>query len=105
MIYVSEDQLEQVQYLLEQSTLGNHVLFDLDTIRRIAPTLGQEARTEFEKGLLMSAEKLLEELILCPSIDAKMDFLQCLDPEVRDEVARVYLRIVENAAAEDAVRH
>lgn len=105
MIYVNEDQLDQVQYLLYQSSLGNHVLFDNDTIRRIAPSLGMEVVTETDKSRVENAERLLEQLILCPSIDAKLDFLHCLDRTTRDEVALVYLKIVENAAAEEAERH
>lgn len=105
MIYVSEDQLDQVQYLLGQSTQGNHILFDNDTIRRIAPWLAVEAVSEEEISRVENAERLLEQLILCPSIDAKLDFLSVLDRPTRDEVALVYLKIVENAAAEESERH
>ena len=40
MIYVSQEQLDQVNYLLAQSALGNHLLFDDSTIRRVASRLG-----------------------------------------------------------------
>ena len=105
MIYVSEDQLDQVQYLLYQSAQGNHILFDNDTIRRIAPSLAAELLSDDARSRVENAERLLEQLILCPSIDAKLDFLAELDRPTRDEVALVYLKIVENAAAEDSQRH
>lgn len=105
IIYVNEDQLDQVQYLLYQSSLGNHILFNNDTIKRIAPSSEIEPESEEDKIRLENAERLLEELILCPSLDAKLMFLERLDPGTYDEVARVYLKIVENAASEDAYRH
>lgn len=104
MIYVDEDQLAEVQYLLHQSTLGNHILFDNETICRIAPevdSLGQPLTfLDTEMG-----ERLLEELILCPTIEAKQHFLRQLDSPNYDAVARVYLRIVENQAQESAYKH
>ena len=35
MIHISKHQLAQVEYLLEQSAQGNHVLFDTDELRRV----------------------------------------------------------------------
>lgn len=102
MIYVSQEQLDQVNYLLAQSALGNHLLFDQHTLRRVLPGLSPaESRTpEVEK-----AEKLLEQMILRPSISAKKAFLESLSPELHDDVARVYFNIVQNTARETQVRH
>ncbi len=98
MIYVNQDQLDQVKYLLRQSAQGNHLLFDEKVLRRIAPRIGQpEARDE----LVKKAEHLLEQMILRPSISSKRAFLEELDPETYDEVARVYFNIVQNTVAEN----
>ena len=98
MIYVNQEQLDQVKYLIHQSALGNHLLFDEKTLRRIAPRVGQqEARTE----KVEKAEHLLEQMILRPSISSKRAFLESLDPEIYDEVARVYFNIVQNTAQEN----
>lgn len=97
MIYVNQEQLDQVKYLLEQSAQGNHILFDEGTLRRVAWRIGQpEARgPEVEK-----AEALLEQMILRPSISSKKAFLENLAPEIYDEVARVFFNIVQNTAQE-----
>ena len=91
MIYVNEKQLDQVKYLLEQSAQGNHVLFDLGVIRTIALSRDEEIPERVEK-----AEKLLEQMILCPTISAKRAFLEDLDEETYFDVARVFLNVVQN---------
>ena len=97
MIYVNQEQLDQVKYLLEQSAQGNHLLFDESTLRRVAWRVGrQEARNE----MVEKAEALLEQMILRPTIAGKKAFLENLDPEVYDEVARVFFNIVQNTAQE-----
>lgn len=97
MIYVSEDQLEQVKYLLEQSAFGNHLLFDRSTITRIANSLGSQERSE----KVEKAEALLEQMILRPTISSKKAFLEALDADTYDEVAKVYFNIVQNTAQEN----
>jgi hypothetical protein len=98
MIYVSQEQLDQVKYLLKQSAQGNHLLFDERTIHRIADRLGNsESRDE----RVEKAEALLEQMILRPTIKAKKDFLAGLDPLTYDDVARVYFNIVQNTAQEN----
>lgn len=98
MIYVNQDQLDQVKYLLQQSAQGNHLLFDEHVLRRVAPRIGQqEARSE----RIEKAEQLLEQMILRPSISSKKAFLEGLDPETYDEVAKVFFNIVQNTAQEN----
>jgi hypothetical protein len=97
MIYVNQEQLDQVKYLLEQAALGNHLLFNEGTIRRIAPMIGQEIARDTR---VERAEKLMEQMILCPSISSKKTFLENLDSETYDDVARVYFNIVQNTAQE-----
>ena len=101
MVYVDDNQLDQVQYLLEQSSIGNHILFDNETIKRVAPNNKCDAKTDIEIEVQENAERLMEELILCPSIDSKLTFLANLDRRTYDEVASVYLSIVENTAQEN----
>ncbi len=98
MIYVNQEQLDQVKYLLEQSALGNHLLFNEGTIRRIAPHLGKQVERD---ARIERAEKLMEQMILCPSISSKKHFLETLDAETYDDVARVYFNIVQNTAQEN----
>lgn len=98
MIYVNQEQLDQVRYLLAQSALGNHLLFNENTIRRIAPEIGKQGA---RNARVEKAEKLLEQMILCPSISSKKTFLEKLDAQTYDDVARVYFNIVQNTAQEN----
>lgn len=97
MIYVNQEQLDQVKYLLDQSALGNHILFDRRTIQRIAVRIGT---TETRDERIEKAESLLEQMILRPTISDKKAFLETLDPSTHDDVARVYFNIVQNSAQE-----
>lgn len=101
MVYVSQEQLDQVNYLLEQSARGNHILFDGRTIQRIAPRLGQQDRDE----RVEKAEALLEQMILRPTISGKKAFLEALDPSTYDDVARVYFNIVHNSVGNHGLSH
>ena len=89
MIYVNEKQLKQVEYLLEQSVRGHHILFDLDHIRRAF----KDARDE-EKG--DKVEKHIENIILQPTLVSKRAYLENLKPNVYRQVLRTYFSIVEN---------
>lgn len=96
MIYVNKEQLDQVKYLLEQSSKGCHLLFDQKTILRVAPLIdgSESARTP-------KAEELMEQLILKPTLAGKKAFLDALDPNTYDEVAKLYLTIAQNTAQEN----
>jgi len=99
MIYVNQEQLDQVKYLLEQSAAGNHILFHTDTIKRVL----RKKRREPHKERIEQAEKLLEQMILCPSISTKKVFLENLDSQTYEDVLHVYLNIVQNTAQESQI--
>lgn len=101
MIYVNQTQLDQVKYLIEQSAQGNHILFTPDTIKRVAAN--PEGTGDAEA--VAETERLLEQMILCPTIDHKRAFLANLDPDTYDEVARLYLSIVQNTTMESKGYH
>lgn len=94
MIYVNQEQLDQVKYLLEQSAAGNHILFHSDAIKKIL----KKGLKEPVKERVEKAEKLLEQMILCPTIATKKTFLETLDQESYEDVFHVYLNIVQNTA-------
>ena len=98
MIYVNQKQLDQVEYLIEQSCRGHHVLFDTDMIRQVFASVRladefDEEPTEEEKN---SAEKHIENLILQPTLISKKAYLENLAPRTLDRVVRTYFSIVEN---------
>ena len=92
MIYVSKHQLDQVEYLIQQSIQGNHILFDPESVRRI---LRVNDSTES-----FAVENTIERLILEPTIERKKEFLSKLDPLTFDRVLRTYFNIVENKLQE-----
>lgn len=98
MIYVNQKQLDQVEYLIEQSTRGHHILFDTDVIRRVFKVTSEEIEKKEEDE---TAEKHLENLILQPTLVSKRAYLENLDGDTFERVVRTYFAIVENNIFED----
>lgn len=98
MIYVNQKQLDQVEYLIEQSCRGHHVLFDADIIRAAfgAAQIEIEVEEETEELETETTEKHIENLILQPTLVSKRAYLENLNIETRDRVVRTYFSIVEN---------
>lgn len=103
MIYVSEDQLEQVEYLIGQSIQGNHVLFDPDTIKRVFTAfIGEDVCEKDAYGV----EHHIERMILQPTLSQKRAYLERLDRKTFELVVRTYFNIVENSLFEQCeVKH
>lgn len=91
MIYVNQKQLDQVEYLIEQSTRGHHVLFDNEVIRKAFERL-----SEHENAADDAIEKHIENLILQPTLISKRAYLENLTPDTFDRVVCTYFSIVEN---------
>lgn len=96
VIYVSKEQLDQVEYLIHQSIQGNHILFDSESVRKAfwatSASLGKGAQGS-EKN---KVESLIENLISQPTIQKKRAFLERLDANTYESVIRTYFNIVEN---------
>ena len=102
MINVSKEQLNTVEYLLEQSAQGNHVLFDLDVVRRVF-TLPTGPMSESEA---YEVEHHIEKLISLQGFEQQKAFLDQLPPDTLHRVIKTYFNIVENNLFETAkVRH
>jgi len=97
MIYVSEDQLEQVEYLIGQSIQGNHILFDQDTIKRVFGAFDNDNPSEKEA---YGVEHHIERMILQPTLLQKRAYLEKLDHKTFELVVRTYFNIVENSLFE-----
>lgn len=98
MIYIDEDQLEQVEYLLEQSAQGNHVLFDTETVRRVfaAAKFPEFLASEEDEAEAYAVEHHIEKLMTEPDFDRKRAYLEGLDEATFEKVVRTYFNIVEN---------
>ena len=102
MIYISKEQLEQVEYLISQSMQGNHVLFSSEELHwvfrnRASANLSEpgNAKTMSEEDTY-SAEHHIEHLIEQPTLEQKRAYLELLDRETFEKVVRTYFNIVEN---------
>ncbi len=105
MIYVSKDQLRQVEYLIGQSIQGNHVLFDADIVRRVFAE-GFPSEEHLAETDAYAVEHHIERLILLPTLLQKRAYLERLDRETFERVVRTYFNIVENNLFENReVRH
>lgn len=106
MIYVSQDQLDQVEYLIRQSIQGNHVLFDTETVRKVFSPSAGRARSGVSEEDAYSVEHHIERLIVQPTLAQKRAYLEKLDRDTFEKVVRTYFNIVENNLFEKAeVRH
>ena len=92
MINVSKEQLQAVEYLLDQSTKGNHILFDPDLVREV---FSRPARpmTEHEA---YEVEHHIERLIELDGIEKKKAYIEALQVEDLYRVIKTYFNIVEN---------
>jgi hypothetical protein len=96
MIQVPKPRLHRVEYLIEQSVQGNHVLFDPDDLRRVL----SRARA---RGFSLSAEDAyetepyIERLLEQESLQASRAYLSRLTRDEYERVLLTYLCIVENA--------
>jgi hypothetical protein len=102
MIYVNQKQLDQVEYLIEQSCRGHHVLFDAETIRSVfpepamRPDVADESDTAEKSASGEDIEKHIENLILQPTLLSKRAYLENLNQDTLKRVVRTYFSIVEN---------
>ena len=103
MITVTQEQLDTVQYLINQSTQGNHILFDLDLVRRVFthPTLSPMKESE-----AYEVEQHIEKLISMEGYGKQKAYIENLPEETLYRVIKTYFNIVENSLFESSsVRH
>jgi len=99
MIHVDEDQLEQIEYLLDQSKQGNHVIFDVEQVKKIFAVHSRDEEISTEEAY--AVEPQIEHLMSEPTLDRKRAYLESLDTDTFEKVVRTYFNIVENTIYED----
>jgi hypothetical protein len=105
MLSVSKSQLSQVEYLLQQSAQGNHVLFATDELRRVFRPGKSTKFVPITEAEAYAVEPLLERLIQEPSLEAKRAYLDSLDRLTFEQVVRTYFSMVENNIFENQGGH
>lgn len=92
MITVSQEQLDTVEYLLEQSAQGNHVLFGLDIVRKVF----EIPSVPMSEGEAHEVEHHIEKMITLESIEKQKAYLELLPESTLHCVVKTYFNIVEN---------
>ena len=96
MIEIKERDLHEIEFFLNQSTLGHHLLFDREQVAGILKT-PTEKLDFFKKNSLPRIQSLLTGLISKKSLKEKKHYLRSLDSEAFEIVLRTYFHIVDNA--------
>lgn len=103
MIAVPKDRVRQVQYLIQQSLQGHHVLFDVEVVKRVFCDPFAEPLSEADAYEL---EPHLERVIELPSLPQKKAYLDRLDSKTLERLIRTYFKLLENSMPDaPSVRH
>jgi hypothetical protein len=98
LIYISQEQAAQVQYLLEQAMQGNHILFDSGTLKKILSKPAPKKSQKDEEAY--PVEHHIEKLMTLKTLPEKRAYLERMDSITFEAVVRAYFNIVENTLFE-----
>ncbi len=100
----SDQTIQQIEYLVHQSTLGVHFMFHRAELVRVLsrPTDDREFFT-FEN--MAKVQDMLTRFIERPTIIEKETFLERLTPEDYDLLIRAYFNLVENTILANSRHH
>lgn len=97
--------LEQIEYLLFQSTQGIHFIFDNADIAKVLgkPT---EDKSFFTEENMKKVQGLLTSFLDCQSLQAKRSYLERLPVTEFELLIRAYFQLVDNTIlANSNIRH
>ncbi len=100
MIQVNEKNFFQIEYLLNQSAQGNHILFASDQIQKAY----LEKVVPLDQDHLDFTTQLFEKLIRIESIEKQKAWLQSLPENKLHLLIKIYLNIVENRLFDNETR-
>ena len=103
----SEDQfnIEQIEYLLFQSTQGVHFMFDNAEIARVM-SVPTDAERFFTVENMQKVQGLLSELLGKKTLSNKSDYLEALPRADFELLVRAYFHLVENTIlSHSTLRH
>ncbi|MAV91811.1 MAG: hypothetical protein CL676_10340 [Bdellovibrionaceae bacterium] len=92
----SEQQLDQIEHLLQQSMNGLHILFDHKKIAEVLK-MPTENLNLFEKDNLKKIDELFQGLVQKENLSLKQLYIESLDPESFEMLLRAYFHIVDNS--------
>lgn len=96
LLYIEPKQLEQLEYLLNQSAQGVHLLFDNKSLAKImsTPTEGIDFFT-FEN--VSKVQSIFSKFVAKNSLMEKKIYIESLERDHFDLLVRAYFQILENA--------
>lgn len=102
MITINQDQLNTVEYLIQQSAQGNHILFDLDVVRHVFSI----KTSPMDEDEVKEIESHIEKLITLETFEKQKAYIEALPEETLYRVIKTYFNIVENNLFENGpIRH
>jgi hypothetical protein len=100
-----EDGLEQIEYLLYQSTQGIHFMFENSEIVKVLSRPAED-QDSLSFSNMEKVQDILTHFIEKPSMEAKRRYLESLDPKTYELLIRAYFQLVENTIlANTNIRH
>lgn len=97
--------LDQIEYLLYQSTQGIHFMFDnVDIVKVLSRPADEADSLSFSN--MEKVQELLTKFIEKPTMVEKRRFLETLNKETFELLVRAYFQLVENTIlANTKIRH
>jgi len=95
MMRITSEQIQEIEYIINQSMNGFHVLFDNETIKKFCRGVTDEDDI-FNEERARKTEKLVEIFISTPTIQARKVLFNSMTDEEKSLLVRTYFNIVEN---------
>ncbi|MBX9769527.1 MAG: hypothetical protein K2X47_19785 [Bdellovibrionales bacterium] len=92
----SEDHMEQLRTLIEQSEKGIHLLFERQVLSRVLSQPEQELSLEG----LKSVQDVLGEFVQRKTLSEKRAFIQTLPDQTRELLIKAYFNLLDNKLQE-----
>lgn len=93
MINIDSSQVKEIDYLIEQSIKGNHLIFDNNTIKKYCYKKEEDFFSETDHK---DSERLLERFMSTPSIRGKKEFFRDLSNRQKTKLLNIYFSLVSN---------
>ena len=94
--FLTYEQLNQLEYLFEQSSVGNHLLFDKDQIKEVFTEEHHDATRVVNLRKMDLIRKRMEKLILLPTLSQKKAFVENLPSNAKTMLIRAYFNMLDH---------
>jgi hypothetical protein len=98
VIEIPKHQITHVEYILEQSAKGNHVLFPGEKV-----LLAFKDKVSISESEAYSIEPLIEKLLSFETLKEQQVFFESMNERLQIRLIQTYFNIVENNLVENEV--